>query len=410
VSRRVPARAAFVALLLAWPAGAARRPEHGGELRLIAGPARAPAFAWSDSEVRSAALVHETLYRVGPDGRAWPLLAAAMPGVDETGLVVRIPLIQGLVFHDGEPLGARAAARALRHLQSERGSPHRWLVDGIASVRGEGTELVLELSRPTPDLALRLSALPTAIARQTKGGVVGCGPFAPRGKGTLTPFSRHPEGAPYLDRVRVVASSLASEEAHRFALGQLDVSTQAPPEGGGASRHLDGPWSARLLLLVRDRALAPQLGRALRPETLVRFVPAPARPARSEPSTAGGAWPSRELRLLVRDAPHLRSLAESLVLSLSAAGARVSLRPRRSEAFLGEVVGGHGDVVLVERPTVVGSEELVREQLAALAGDGVVVPLVLRSPRMYLRPGWHGLRFDPAGFPRFDDLWRGGPP
>ena len=25
---------------------------------------------------------------------------------------------------------------------------------------------------------------------------------------------------------------------------------------------------------------------------------------------------------------------------------------------------------------------------------------------MYLRPGWHGLRFDPAGFPRFDDLWR----
>ena len=59
----------------------------------------------------------------------------------------------------------------------------------------------------------------------------------------------------------------------------------------------------------------------------------------------------------------------------------------------------------LENPTGAEASHEELEQVAALAGGAAVVPLLARAPRLWLRPSWHALRFDPAGFPRLDDLW-----
>ncbi len=407
-ARRGGVAVACCLALCAGAAGAARRPTPGGRLRLAAGPVPAPARAWRADEVLAAALVHDTLYRLDPSGGPLPLLAASLPRTEEEGRVARIPLVSGLVFHDGAPLDAAAAAISLRRLLKDGGSPHRWLLADAESVRAEGGQLVLQLRRPLPDLAARLAAPPTAIVRRAGGRLVGCGPFAPtRNRQALEAFPRHPDGAPFLERLTLLPGARGEGEPQRFALGRLDVSRRGPLDPGvAATRHV-GPWSDRVLLLVRPPGLSPRVEAAVSRPALVRFDPGPARAAAAPAGGAGrvARWPTRPLRLLVRDAPHLRSLAEALVLALSAAGARAVLDPLPQGELVRALLRRHGDLVLLERPPVVAAPALQREQVAALAGGAAVVPLLARAPRLWLRPSWHDLRFDPAGFPRLDDLW-----
>lgn len=87
-----------------------------------------------------------------------PQLATALPTVSADGLTYRIPLRQGVVFHDGTPFDAKAMAFSLERFTKNGGSPAFLLSDTIASIQPTAPyELTLKLKKP-------FAAFPTLLA------------------------------------------------------------------------------------------------------------------------------------------------------------------------------------------------------------------------------------------------------
>lgn len=146
-------------------------------------PVRATTFG--ATQLLSA--IGDPLYRLGPDGELEPALATALPEVSADGLRVRIPLRQGVRFHDGTPFDAAAMVFSLERFLAI-GSLSYLLDDRIASVRASGSHgLELRLKRPTTVLPALLSSInltpvsPTAYrAHQDRvlgDRFVGTGPY-----------------------------------------------------------------------------------------------------------------------------------------------------------------------------------------------------------------------------------------
>jgi peptide/nickel transport system substrate-binding protein len=135
----------------------------------------------------------DPLYRLGPDGQLEPALATALPQVSGDGLTVRIPLRQGVRFHDGTPFDAAAMVFSLERFLAI-GTLSYLLDDRIAGVRASAShELELRLKRPTTVLPELLSTInltpvsPTAYRQNADKALpdrfVGTGPYR------LTAFS-----------------------------------------------------------------------------------------------------------------------------------------------------------------------------------------------------------------------------
>ncbi len=94
----------------------------------------------------------ERLYTYKPGSlELVPQLAAAMPEVSADGLTYRIPVRQGVTFHDGTPFDARAMAFSLQRFIALGGSPAFLLGDVIDRVAAPTpTEVVIQLKRPLP--------------------------------------------------------------------------------------------------------------------------------------------------------------------------------------------------------------------------------------------------------------------
>ena len=398
--------------LPATSADAARRPRRGGKLRLAAPEPGPPAEAWRRSEVTAAALVHDTLYRLDASGGPRPHLTRALPRLGPSGKTATITIEPGLAFHDGSRLDARGVVASLVQLRQAGRTPHAWLLANVLAIKADGPNVIFHLRLPVPDLATRLAAPPMAIVRQSKaGGVSGCGPFAPsREDRVLKPFSLHRNGPPFLAKVQIQDLTDAREERLRFQLDRLDVSRPRPTSPAIEIRRVDGTWQEGVVLVVRRAELGPRIAGAVKKDTLALFSRVPARPLRRgvAPPAQTGPWPGDPLRLLVRDAPHLRSMAEALLLALTPAGARVTVVPLPQAEFVAALLAGKGDLVLFERPPVVASRALIAEQLRFLARGGTAYPLLQVAPRLHLRPGWHGVAFDPAGYPRYEGAWSDG--
>ena len=128
-----------------------------------------------DAEV--AALVYDTPFVVDADGKPRPSLALALDNPDGA-LRARLDLRPEVRFSDGTPLTARDVAASLTRALHD---PAGWTLAPIKTARAVGDRVVeLELSRPTPELALLLS---TPAAAVTPGGAapgkrpIGSGPF-----------------------------------------------------------------------------------------------------------------------------------------------------------------------------------------------------------------------------------------
>jgi len=78
-----------------------------------------------------------------------PQLATALPTVSADGLTYRIPLRQGVQFHDGTAFNAEAMAFSIRRFIQNGGSPSFLLSDLVDSVQATSdTELTIRLKRP----------------------------------------------------------------------------------------------------------------------------------------------------------------------------------------------------------------------------------------------------------------------
>lgn len=78
-----------------------------------------------------------------------PQLATALPEVSDDGLEYRIPLRQGVVFHDSTPFNAEAMAFSLNRFIQNGGQPAFLLADTVESIQASGEyELTIRLNKP----------------------------------------------------------------------------------------------------------------------------------------------------------------------------------------------------------------------------------------------------------------------
>ena len=226
------------------PAAAETRPRYGRALigSLLGRPTTFdPVEARSHAEAQLVLLLYDSLYQLGDTGEALPHLAVGRPTVSADGLEARIRLRRGVLFHDGSALGPADVIASLERLRRSRAG---WLLATVASINAPGTaagtgagdEIVLRLTRPTPELVELLAAPAASI---TPGGKpprrlpVGSGPFAmkraPRPGGlTLEAWAQHFGGRPYADRLELSWFSGRTDEAQAYEIGELNLSFRGP--------------------------------------------------------------------------------------------------------------------------------------------------------------------------------------
>jgi MarR-like DNA-binding transcriptional regulator SgrR of sgrS sRNA len=399
--------------------------------------------------------VHETLVEIRTDGEPAPSLAkewAAAAGGREWTLALE----DGLRFHDGRPVGAEDAARALgRFLRGgsaaaialgqalEGGGSHAASeTDALAGiVVGDSTHLTLRLRAP---LARPLVPLASPAAAIEGSGGAGAGPFVPSGPPArslrLTAFAAHVRGRPLLDGVRVMEMPDAPARAAALRAGRVHL---VPGRPGPAH-------PAAVLLLVLDPASPPFDQPAVRAAVAERipradlaryFVPGgePAGalllslPTVPSPAATGPPLPATPFGLAVsREVAPLAS--QRVVAYLDAIGLRPSvsaLAPREARArggarlllFVPEVP--EAELTLRELASLAPPPSAVHEMLdlAALEMDAerregllrqaeavlreahVLVPLAAAPVAFQADPRLHDARVDARGRLLLEDAW-----
>jgi MarR-like DNA-binding transcriptional regulator SgrR of sgrS sRNA len=393
----------------------ARRPAHGGSLRL---PTDSPihtldpiAARWP-AEVALAAALYDSPYTLELAGRTRPHLLYPIKALG-SGRTLRFKVRQHAVFHDGSPIRAKHVAASLRRLA--RSQRHGWLlamIDGsVTSKSGpDGVKLVgtntLQIrlkSVRSLDLFLHALSSPQAgvvpsAQRAAKG--VGSGPFVLRGrKGpdrVLRANRDYFDGPPYISEVRLLGSASRDDHIRRFQLEKADgsllgvsVHGESPPIKGIALA--EGAPTQRVYLLFNTRRRPADelpLRRAVdlaldrrrlsgRVATPLAFpgVKAPTRPDASRARTLIGGLgissSSRPLVLLVEEADAFGvSLAPLIQRDLAAVGLPVDRVVTSTTETQRRIRSGSWDMRLVTIAPVSPNEVLRTGQVLALGGLG----------------------------------------
>jgi MarR-like DNA-binding transcriptional regulator SgrR of sgrS sRNA len=259
--------------------GEARRP-YGGDLdaSLLSEPvALDPAAARSHAEISLVTLVCDSLYTVDGAGQIVPHLAASLPVVSADGLEARIPLRQGVLFHDGAILRARDVILALDRVR--RSSAAGWLLAPVADLADINDEVVVALRRRTPELARLLATPMSAIGRWpprlAADQLICTGPFRLGGldraarRVVVKAWDRHFAGRPYADRLSLSWYDSAAAEAKRYQAGHAHLSQRGAAAFAGhrplyPTRTAMGPATILVYLGFGQRAPVPLAQPAVR--------------------------------------------------------------------------------------------------------------------------------------------------
>lgn len=141
-----------------------------------------PADSYEVASLLLAYNLGETLYTYRPGTTVLePRLAKALPILSSDALTYRIPLRQGVKFHDGSPFNAAAMAFSLRRFMENGGKPSFLLTDTVATVEAVGDwELRVTLKKPFAAFPALL-AFPGAAALSPQAYEIGAGKFKPDG-------------------------------------------------------------------------------------------------------------------------------------------------------------------------------------------------------------------------------------
>jgi len=126
----------------------------------------------------------ETLYTFDSSWNVAPLLAAAMPDISGGGTVYRIPLREGVMFHDGSAMDSGDVVASLKRWL-EVASRGKGIADRVTSVEASGPlEVTITLSSPHSPLLSLLAfsnsaavVYPEEILGETIDTVIGTGPY-----------------------------------------------------------------------------------------------------------------------------------------------------------------------------------------------------------------------------------------
>ncbi|GAB4204351.1 MAG: ABC transporter substrate-binding protein [Coleofasciculaceae cyanobacterium] len=127
----------------------------GGSSRLVVGTTLKPrtldpadAYELAASNVLYSLGDRLYTYKLGTD-EIVPQLATKLPDVSQDGLTYKIPVREGVVFHDDTPFDAEAMAFSLKRFIENGGKPSSLLKDIVQSVEASGkSELTITLKKP----------------------------------------------------------------------------------------------------------------------------------------------------------------------------------------------------------------------------------------------------------------------
>jgi peptide/nickel transport system substrate-binding protein len=161
LARALPLSLLVLALLA--PALGGCQPQRPSGSLIVASKSRIdsldPATASRIGIMQVLSALGDPLYAIGANGRIEPRLATALPQLSPDGLRARIPLRQGVSFHDGTPFDAAAMVFSLERFLAI-GTLGYQLGDRVKAVRATGPhEIELELKRPFSPLPRLLSAI-----------------------------------------------------------------------------------------------------------------------------------------------------------------------------------------------------------------------------------------------------------
>ena len=154
--------AALASFALLATAHAETRAQYGGAVQaaMASAPTTFDPLRGGPGDAEVAALVFDTPFAIGADGKPRPSLALALDNADGATRA-RLILRPDVHFSDGTLLTARDVAASLARALRD---PAGWTLAPVKSVRAVADETVeLELSRPTPELALLLSTPAAAV-------------------------------------------------------------------------------------------------------------------------------------------------------------------------------------------------------------------------------------------------------
>jgi peptide/nickel transport system substrate-binding protein len=179
-------------------------------------------------------------YQVGTT-KLEPQLATALPTVSKDGLTYKIPLREGVVFHDGTAFDAKAMAFSLERFIKNGGSPAFLLSDAVDSIEPTGAyELTIKLKKPFAAFP-SLLAFSGACAVSPKAYEIGEGKFKPEefvGTGAyklvrygtdsmqLEAFDRYWGGKPKNRGIDIQFFSSPANLFNAFRTGAVDVAYQ----------------------------------------------------------------------------------------------------------------------------------------------------------------------------------------
>ncbi|WP_309745373.1 ABC transporter substrate-binding protein, partial [Chamaesiphon sp. OTE_20_metabat_361] len=238
-------------------------------------------------ELRSIALIRnlsDRLYTYDPGStEIKPQLATALPTVSADGLTYKIPLRQGVLFHDGTAFNAAAMAFSLQRFIQNEGKPAFLLAERVESVTATGTyELTIKLKKPFAAFASML-AFPGTCALSPKAykigkdkfeanTFVGTGPYELKEYSTdrvrLVAFDRYWGAKPLNREVNVqIFNNNPANLYNSFRTGLVDVAFQSLEpdqvksleEGAKAGKwqsiSIDGSVTSYLILNVLQQPL-----------------------------------------------------------------------------------------------------------------------------------------------------------
>lgn len=325
--------------------------------------------------------IYETLFIVTPGGEIEGRLAAEWEYLDENRLQVR--LVEGVTFHDGQPLDAEAVrASLLRLLDPATAAPGRFVVSAIEDVEvvDEAT-VVIVTEAPFAPLLAHLAHPVAAIVPAGHGDAlarspVGSGPFE------LVSWQQSNEillranddywgGRPAIDEVLFRIIPEVSTQVVELRSGGLDILFNLPPDNFTALANDPGieteaylGWGSMLLGIntanpkLTDLQVRQAIAHAIDKELIideflsglaepgvvpipptVRFAasdlqePYPYDPEAARELLAAAGAEGLSLTLDVYQSPELESVAQVLQFMLAEVGIDLQIRVQEFAAY-----------------------------------------------------------------------------
>jgi len=212
-----------------------------------------PILAVSDADHTLSSLIYTGLLKEMPNGKLAYNLAKKIT-INESGTTYTVTLKDGLTFHDGTPITARDVVYTVEQIQNPQiRSPHQGDWAGVTVDSIDKQTIQFTLTEPYSPFIhnLTIGILPTHIWKPLSSDQFSSSPhndITPVGAGpyyisdinrnektllttyTLTPFSNHVLGEPFIETIKIRSFSNAQDRLQALKTGSIDAIGGIPPK------------------------------------------------------------------------------------------------------------------------------------------------------------------------------------